>query len=271
MTVEESGAAVRDRSDDNRAGPGRPGVLDRAVVLLELVAEHEGGVGVREAARLTGIDRSAVSRILAQLEELGWVEQTGERGVYSTGHRLFSLVAVLRDRDSLSNAAKPIMQELVDTYNESCYLAVRQHHRLVFRDKIDCDQTIRYVLELGKPFRLTTGSAGAAILAGMPQSEVELVFAEGLERYTPSSITDIGEYRETLKRDRELGYSVSHGRWIRNGAGIAAPFFDASGSCAGAVTLSLPGYRLDLLPIDKVGHAVADGARRLSRRLGYLG
>jgi DNA-binding IclR family transcriptional regulator len=264
-------SAVREELDGDRPGVGRPGVLDRAVVLVELVAANEEGVGVREAARLTGIDRSAVSRILAQLEQLGWVEQTGERGVYTAGSRLFSLVAVLRDRDSLWNAARPVLQDLVDVYNESCYLAVRQHHRLVFRDKIDCDQPIRYVLELGKPFRLTTGAAGTAILAGMPASEVELVFAEGLERHTPNSIVEVADYRATLERDRELGYSLSRGRWVRNGAGIAAPFFDAAGSCLGAVTMSLPGDRLELLPLENVGHAVLDGARRLSKRLGFLG
>ncbi|MFI5611862.1 IclR family transcriptional regulator [Amycolatopsis sp. NPDC051903] len=265
--VHES-AAVR---DGGKAGAGRPGVLDRAVVLVELVAAHEAGIGVREAARQTGIDRSAVSRILAQLEELGWVEQTGERGVYSAGSRLFSLVAVLRDRDSLWNAARPILQDIVDRYNETCYLAVRQHHRLVFREKIDCDQPIRYVLELGKPVRLTTGAAGTAILCGMPAGEVELVFAEGLDRHTPNSIVDVGEYRETLERDRKLGYSVSRGRWVRNGAGVATPFFDASGTCAGSITLSMPGDRLELLPVDKVGQAILDAGRQLSRRLGYLG
>lgn len=258
-------------ADGHRAGAGRGGVLDRAMLLLETVSAHEQGIGVREAARRTGIDRSAVSRILVQLEQLGWVEQSGERGVYMAGSRLFSMVAVLRDRDGLWNAARPIVRELVDLYNETVYLAVREHHRLVFRNKIDCDQTIRYVLELGKPFRLTTGAAGTAILCGLPTSEVELVFAEGLERYAPNSITDVGEYRETLERDRKLGYSVSRGRWVRNGAGVSAPFFDATGSCAGALTLSCPRDRLDLLPVEKVGESIRDGARKLSRRLGYRG
>lgn len=264
---EHADPAVPDEVDNRRTG----GVLDRAVVLLELVAANEGGIGVREAARQTGIDRSAVSRIFAQLELLGWVEQAGERGVYSAGPRLFSLVAVLRDRDSLWNAARPILQELVDRYNETCYLAVREHHRLVFRHKIDCDHPIRYVLDLGKPFRLTTGAAGTAILTGMPASEVELVFAEGLERHTPNSIVDIAEYRETLERDRSVGYSISRGRWVRNGAGVATPFFDASGSCLGSVTLSCPGDRFELLPVEKVGRDILDAGRKLSRRLGYLG
>lgn len=269
--VTDASAALGDGLDNDSAGAAKGGILERAVALLELVAAHEEGIGVRDAARQTGIDRSAVSRILGQLEQVGWVEQAGERGVYSTGSRLFSLVAVLRDRDNLWNAARPLLQELVDRYNETCYLAVRQHHRLVFRNKIDCDHPLRYFFELGKPFRLSTGAAGTAILAGMQQSDVELVLAEGLERYTPNSIVDISEYRETLERDRHLGYSVSRGRWVRNGAGVATPFFDATGTCVGALTLSCPGDRLDLLPVEKVGQDVRDAGRKLSRRLGYLG
>jgi len=42
----------------------------RVTRLLELVGRHREGVGVREAARLVGIDRSAVGRLFSQLEAL---------------------------------------------------------------------------------------------------------------------------------------------------------------------------------------------------------
>jgi IclR helix-turn-helix domain len=77
-----------------------PACLPGALTLLEAVATHADGVGVREAARQTGIDRSAVSRILAQFEDLCYVEQNGARGVYTAGPGLFALVAALSERDS---------------------------------------------------------------------------------------------------------------------------------------------------------------------------
>lgn len=248
----------------------RSGLVERAVTLLELVAVEPRGVGVREAARRTGIDRSAVSRILLQLDELGFVEQHAANGVYVAGPRLFGVVAALHERDDLWRAAEPLLRRLVDKYDETCYLAVRHDRELVFRGKVDCGQRIRYVIELGRPFPLASGAAGMAILTGMHDDEVRAVLAGGLEAHTEKSITDPDEYRRHVEHDRDVGYVYSPGRWVRGGAGIAAPFFDAARRCAGAITLSGPADRLELLSLPEAGGDVRAAAVALSQRLGHL-
>lgn len=245
-------------------------MLGRALTLLETVSVHADGIGVREAARQTGIDRSAVSRILGQFEELGYVEQDGIRGVYVAGPALFGLVAALGERDSLWKAAEPFLKALVARFNETCYVAARVGDNLVFRGKVDCEHRIRYVIEMGKPFPLVSGAAGTAILSGMDTDESDRLLAGDLPEYTPASITDPEQYRAQLKADREVGYSYSPGRWVRGGAGIAAPYFDASGRVAGSIALSCPADRLDELPVHDAGKAVAEACRGLSKRLGYV-
>jgi DNA-binding IclR family transcriptional regulator len=248
----------------------RSGMLTRAITLLELVASHADGIGVREAARRTGIDRSAVSRILTQFEEMGYVEQQHDRGVYGAGPRLFAMVAALAERDSLAKAAQPLLEDLVDRFNETCYVAARVGDQLVYRGKVDCDHTIRYVIELGKPFPLVGGASGFAILSGMPEEEREQILRGPLVAHTESSITDPDELRRLLDADRAQGYTFSPGRWVPNGAGIAAPFFDAGGRCAGAITLSSPMDRLRGRSIEEIGTAIHEAAATLSERLGYL-
>ncbi|MBG6238409.1 IclR family acetate operon transcriptional repressor [Mycetocola sp. CAN_C7] len=248
----------------------KSGVLGRAITLLELVATHADGIGVREAARVTGIDRSAVSRILTQFEELGYVEQALDRGMYAAGPSLFSIVAALAERDTLVKAAEPFLKELVSKFNETCYVASRVDDSLVFRGKVDCEHTIRYVIDLGKPFPLVSGAAGMAILAGMPAEESDRILSGGLPANTPQSITDQDEFRRQLEIDRNQGYTYSPGRWVRNGAGISAPFFDAGGRCAGAITLSCPADRLEALSIEEVGASIRTAAQGLSRRLGFI-
>jgi len=258
-------------NDSASSGATRSGVLVRAITLFELVALQQDGIGVREAARRTGIDRSAVSRILTQFEDLGYIEQERERGLYQAGPRLFSLVASLVERDSLTKAAAPFLRQIVDRFNETCYLAARVGDELVFRSKIDCDHTIRYVIELGKPFPLVSGASGLAILSGLTDEEQDRVLAEPISQSTPRSFTTPAEVREQLRRDRELGYTYSPGRWVSNGAGIAAPFYDAAGRCAGALTLSCPADRLEHMSVQEIGQEVNDAARRLSARLGHVG
>lgn len=265
-TVEEIGPSQE--AGDGRASALTSSVTWRAVTLLELVSRSDTGVGVREAARLTGIDRSAVSRLLTQLEEIGWVAQVRDRGLYTVGPRLFAVGAAVRARDSLWNAAEPILQRVVDRHGETCYLTVRQDRQVVFREKVDCSHRIRYVVELGTSFDLTTGAAGRAILAGMPDDQVDEVIAKGLLPHTTRSLTDPGAYRREIEEDRRLGYSVSVRRWIEDGAGVASPFFDATGTCVGALTLSCPADRLQERLIPEIGRSMLEASRELSARLG---
>ncbi len=264
-----------DQTDDGRAmGGARPitsSVTYRAVTLLELVGGREGGVGVREAARATGIDRSAVSRLLTQLEELGCVEQAAERGVYTIGPRLFSLAAAVRSKDSLWNAARPILAPVVAQHNETCYLTVRQGSSVVFREKVEAQQTIRYVVELGTFFDLATGAAGRAILSALPPEESDAILGRGLVRHTSASTTNPTAYRTMLQQDRDRGYTVSIGQWVANGAGVASPYFDAGGRCVGALTLSCPADRLPTALVPEVGRSIRAASRTLSHRLGYRG
>jgi DNA-binding IclR family transcriptional regulator len=248
-----------------------PSIAYRVATLLELVGRREGGIGVREAERATGIDRSAVSRIFGQLERLGWVEQADDRGTYTAGPAMFAVAAAVRQRDSLWRAAGPLLQALTGRFNETTYLAVRRGHRVIFQDKVECSQPIRYVIELNEPFPLTTGAAGRSILSALPRGEAGEVIANGLTAYTPMSITDPGQYRVQLDQDARLGYAYSQSGWVARGASVGSPFFDASGTCTGAITLSAPADRLTPEAVRDIGPAVRDAARQLSRRLGYSG
>ena len=170
---------VADSAEDAEAGVGPgsqaqpPSIAYRVVTLLDLVGRHEGAIGVRDAERATGIDRSAVSRIFRQLEGLGWVEQGDDRGTYSVGPAMFAVAAAVRQRDSLWRAAGPLLRALTDRFDETMYLAVRRDHRVIFKEKVDCAQPIRYVIELDEPFPLTTGAAGRSILAALPRDEAD--------------------------------------------------------------------------------------------------
>jgi len=266
----DPGRAAETDSEPESSSPA-PSIAYRVATLLDLVSRHEGGIGVREAERATGIDRSAVSRIFRQLESLGWVEQADDRGTFTVGPAMFAVAAAVRQRDSLWRAAGPLLRALTDRFNETTYLAVRHGHQVIFSDKVDCSQRIRYVIELNEPFPLATGAAGRAILGALPRTEADAVIAQGLTAYTPMTITDPVKYRAQLDQDARLGYAYSQSGWVARGASVGSPFFDASGTCTGAITVSAPADRLVPELVQDIGPAVRGAARDLSRRLGYSG
>ena len=107
------------------------------------------------------------------------------------------------------------------------------------------------------------------MLSGYAEHESDaIVNSAELAAYTPDSITDPEQYREQLRTDRALGYTYSPGRWVRGGAGVAAPYYDATGQVAGAIALSCPADRLEDLRVHEVGEAVADACARVVPQAG---
>jgi DNA-binding IclR family transcriptional regulator len=257
-------------SGDDRDAPAT-GASARVVALLEAVAAAESSIGVREIARLTGIDKSAVSRLLAQLQRLGVVDQAqGLQGRYTVGPRLFMISSMVAARDSLLVAARPILRALVEEVDETCYLSTLEHDGYVFRDKVDCNKPIRYFLEMGRAMPLNAGAGGRAVLAGMgPEQAAATVHRVPLERLTDKTVTDPDVLLRMAEEDRGRGWSVSIGERLVGGSAIAAPYFDGDGSCRGALVLAIPSERLEQDRIPELGSAVAGAARELSARLGH--
>lgn len=269
---EEYRASVVSTLDDTPASKNTPkSIVSKSIPILEAVASAEDGIGVREIARRTGIDKSAVSRLLRQFEDLQVVDQSEASGRFYVGPRLSSLGAMVRDRRSVWTDAEPILRELSERFDETCYLVLREGHQARFKERVDCKQAIRYVIDEDAVSPLHAGAAGRAILAGMPPDQVETYLTTtSLSAVTDRTVTDQTKVRELADQDREHGYAVSFGERVVGGIGVAAPFFRADGFCLGAVLWTCPAARRSDEAISEAQDAVVDAARRLSIRLGHV-
>jgi DNA-binding IclR family transcriptional regulator len=161
-------------------------LLARATAVTEAIVAAGEPVGPRALARATGIDRSAVGRILRQLAELGIL--TAENGSYSPGARLFKIGRVLSALDTLPAAANAALSSLVDEFDETSYVCTWQENSAVFLYEGQSSKPLRYVIELGRPVPLHAGAAGRAILSGLPAETVrELFSGDGLKQRSPTS------------------------------------------------------------------------------------
>jgi DNA-binding IclR family transcriptional regulator len=270
---------VRERVDEaeaERGSDGRPGRRNRhntaakVIMLLEALAAHEDGISVRELARDLGIDKSAISRLSEQLVELGVAQQDEFSGRFRVGPALFALAATIQGRDSLWRAAEPIIRELATAFNETCYLAVRDRDEIIFRDKVDCTHTVRYVINPDERAPLHAGAGGRAVLIGLDDAEVrEIIDRTGLRAVTSRTVTDPEKLLRLVDADRKRHYSASRGERVPAGGAIAAPYFDASGRCLGTVVFTCPDQRYDPAQEPEIAGAVMRAARDLSRRLGH--
>ena len=96
------------------------------------------------------------------------------------------------------------------------------------------------------------------------------VVAEGLERRTPSTITDGAKLFEQLAGVSVRGFAVDLEECEQGLHCVAAPVWDASGRPLAAISVSGPSFRL---PEERLFGDVVDrvvgAANALSRELGY--
>ncbi len=252
------------RSD---ADPRPRGLLERTVTVLEAVTAAGVPVGPRGLARATGVDRSAVSRILQQLTDLGVLERNVSG--YVPGSRLFTMARLLVSLDNLPTAANAVLKDLVARFDETCYVCVRHGDTAVFLYEAQSSKPLRYVVDLGRPVPLHAGAAGRAILAGMDEHErVEALAHTRLVALTAATITEPAKLIDLANSDAVRGYSASFAERVEGGVAIGSPFFDHTSTCAGSVVFTAPINRVPAGRVDEIGRAVAQGAAVLSARLG---
>lgn len=90
-----------------------PSTTERTLHLVELLIRKPDGYSPNELTRLLGISRSSLFQLLRTLKSLGYVEQTGRRGLYRPGQRLLTWLDRLR-----SLAPVPLTQDLLTAFHQ---------------------------------------------------------------------------------------------------------------------------------------------------------
>ena len=98
--------------------------MERALRVLDAFPEVGGDVGTNELARVTGINASTVSRILATLAAAGYVEHRPATGRYRLGPQVLRLAGHALGGLDLRVAARRHLDELADETGETATLSV---------------------------------------------------------------------------------------------------------------------------------------------------
>jgi IclR family acetate operon transcriptional repressor len=100
--------------------------------------------------------------------------------------------------------------------------------------------------ELGNRVPLHCTGCGKVLLAYQPDSVIASIIAEaGLPRYTETTITDPGQFRQELEMIRQQGYAVDNGEQEEGVRCIAVPVYGPKGKVVAAISISGPSSRLD--------------------------
>lgn len=262
-------------SDRPATPPYRVQVLERAIAILELLAEQNSALGLGRISRALRLNKTTAHRLLSVLEHHHFVEKNGSDGQYSLGSN-FELGNRAVSRLDLLQRARPFLRRLVDETGETAHLAVLRQGEVLSLANVESPRTLRTPSSVGRRSPAHCTSIGKAILAYRPETEAdEAIRTHGLLKFTERTITSPGAFKRELRHVREQGYAMDDEEFEYGLRCIGAPVRDRTGEVIGAVSVTGPAIRLtkERMPalIRCVVETVVETVAELSAGLGYIG
>ncbi|MEU4572896.1 IclR family transcriptional regulator [Nonomuraea sp. NPDC023979] len=232
--------------------------VERALDVLEALAEHGGEAGLSEIAARTGLPYGTIHRLLQTLLARGYVRQESDRR-YALGGGLVRLGGVAESMVAVW--AQPYLARLVELSGETANLAVLEGDFIVYVAQVPSPRRLRMFAEVGRRVLPHSTAVGKVLLAWRPGGDAVTVFERtGMPRRTPNTITDIQSMLAELGQVRSRGYAMDLGEEELGVHCLAVPVLDGDRVVA-AMSVSGPAERIGALDRGEL----AEGMRGIAR------
>jgi IclR family acetate operon transcriptional repressor len=245
----------------------RVAAVERAVALLNALADAGSELGTNELARRTGLNPSSVSRLLATLTAAGLVEHVESSGRYRLGLRLLDLGNAVLARLDLREVARPHLHALVEATGETATLSAPGDPDAVTVDFVQSGSSVQSVARLGRPSIAHATATGKVALAfggiALPPGR--------LERFTVRTKVDRAQLHAEVEQVRGQGWARALGEREDELNALAAPVLGSRGELAAILGVQGPAPRFGEQAMAGALDSLLVRAKAVSDALGWRG
>ena len=236
--------------------------VQRAIAILDELADARSELGTNEIARRTGVNVSTISRILATLTSGGLVEHIAVTGRYRLGVGVIRLASAVGDRLDIRSLARPHLAELASRTQETATLSVPGGHEPITLDYVQSPLSVRSVAEVGRASAAHATAVGKVFLAhggSVPDGQ--------LQAFTERTIVDHDVLRADVAGVRERGWGQALGEREEDLNAVAAPVLNRAGQLAAILGVQGPAVRFSPRAMRSAVELLTERAERISAAL----
>lgn len=236
--------------------------VERALdILLCFTAKSDWAM--TELADEVGLHKSTVHRMLATLENKGFVVRDEASDRYRLGLRIWELSASMSGSDDPAVISLQVMERLRDMLGETISLYLRDVNERIRIQAVQSNQAVRRVAPVGARLPLYVGASSKVLIA----FEEPAVCEKLLRDDSWPSFFDKAAFVQQMEEIRRTGYATSVEEREPGAAAVAAPVFNRAGRLIAALSVSGPANRLTLEKMREQAPAVIEAARHLGAML----
>ena len=233
--------------------------MQRAVAVLDALAEGGAELGTNEISRRTGINASSISRLLSTLSDAGLVQHLPATGRYRLGVRILQLASAARANLDLRAVARPLLEELAEVSGETVTLSLPGEHEVLTVDFVQSSRSVRSVAEIGRNSIAHATATGKVFLAcggHLPDGE--------LPAFTEATITDRHVLSGAIDQVADQGFAVAVRERDNDLSAVAVPVLDGAGQLIAILGIQGPAMRFDETTITALVPALRGRAELIS-------
>lgn len=245
--------------------------VERALLILELLASTSRGLTLSEIARAIALSKSATLALLRTLAERDFVAHgnAGEGPRYRLGMALARLGDEVLTQSGLLEPALPILERLTAETGRTSRVGVLDNGYVVIIGRINGPGFIQVQSHVGRRELAHCSALGKALLSQLPEAEVvKIVNRIGLPARTQKTITDPDTLLDDIRHARETGFALDDEEDNPGVFCVGAPVFDYRDTCVAAISITDIKVASDGGPLVDLADSVVQHAKELSAVLG---
>jgi IclR family acetate operon transcriptional repressor len=246
--------------------------VDRALSLLEALAEAGGEASLTDLSRRTHLNVSTCHHLLSTLVNWGYVAKVPGRRSYALGARVLYLGhACLRQVD-LPRRSQIYIDRINQATGESVHLAVLQADTIITLVKREARHAVRVDSGMiGRSDAPHATATGKAMIAWLPEDQIRRMLPTDLKRFTDNTIVDFDVLIEELRHVRRNGVAIDREEFQPGVICIGSAIRDHAGAVVGAISASAPAMRATEDHLALMRREVIAATNALSAELGEPG
>jgi len=244
--------------------------LNRALSILEFMASHPKGCGVSEIARRLDLPKNSVFRIVSTLHYRGYLTRDAKGKHYRLSRKLLALGYSVISEQNLVEKSLRRMRLLRDQVEETILLGTLGDGYGLIVEQVPSTHPVKFLIDVGHRFPLHTAAPGKAMLAALPEHELEHQLEQmTFTRFNERTIVSREKYLEELAQIRQCGYAVDRGEELESLHCVAAAILNHRDYPLAAIWATGPSFRMTERSFEKVAELVMESAAAISKKFGH--
>ena len=243
--------------------------LEKGLDILELLAEEPQGLNISQLAKRQGRSVGQVFRMIAVLEQRGYIQLREDSDAYVITLKMFELSHRFPPVARLSAVAVPLMKRLALESGQSCHLVIYYEGRGHVVAQQDAPTERIFSVRLGATAALMGSCSGHVLLAFADDETRSSMLSHIPKQQKGPRSTEV---KKLVERVRAQGNEIMKSAQVQGVQDIGFPIFDRSGQIAAALVTPFVSYLDGSLSVslDRAVELTSGAATQISSELGFV-